>query len=133
MAGLDAPLLGVDLAGLRGAPKGHRVTLHQTAAQLHEAPGIGAGHRERIGNARHPFPEHRVAEHRRKRGLERARPVEVENVMDDAVLLGDLALERGRGESGFGAVELEPAGVAQILLGAALGHQRLVLGERAGV
>ena len=48
--------------------------------------------------------------------------------MDDAVLL-DVSLERGRGESGFGAIELEPAG-AGALLGAALGDQRLVLGER---
>src|SRR5690349_24065313 len=73
---------------------------------------------------------HGVAEHRRQRRFERARSVKIERHIGDAEILGQSELSLLRRESVLAPIELEPAGAAEISLGAGFGAERLVLGDR---
>jgi hypothetical protein len=74
---------------------------------------------------------HGMAKHRRKGRFERARAVEVEHHIGDPEIFGELELAPLRRESALAPIKLEPAGAAEISLGAGFGAQRVVLGDRA--
>jgi hypothetical protein len=101
-----------------------------TPAERCEARGVGARERERIGDARCLLPKYRVAEHWRERGFERAGSLHVHEAEWQAEFFGDGALAFRAGQALVGAIELEPAGVAQIALGTGVGHQGLMLRNR---
>lgn len=71
-----------------------------------------------------------MAKDRRQRRLERARTIGVENAVSEPEIVGNSAFAFGLSERVAGAVQLEPPGLAQIAVGPAFRHQRLVLGER---
>ena len=130
--GIDRPFRGVDAPAAGGLVQPHGVALHHDPAQRLESGDIGLRHRERIGDARRVLPEHGVTKHRGERRLEGARGLGVEHAQRHAELRRDGALARRAGEARVAAIELEPAGVAHVALGARLGHQRFVLADRAG-
>ena len=115
-----------------GAMQRARVAGERKPAERGKARRIGARQRQRIADAHRAGPMHGVAEHRLERRLERARRVAVERHIGDAEARGELELARLRRKRLVAAVEFQPAGMAQIFLGAGFRAQRLVLGDRAG-
>ena len=74
---------------------------------------------------------HRVTEHPGQRRLERKRTVAIKRHVGDAKPRRKLEFRCQRGECAIGAVELEPAAMAQIALRAGFGGKFLVFGDRA--
>ena len=105
--------------------------MERNPADRGKARGVSSRQRQRIGHAHRAGPMHGAAENRRQRRLERPRRIATERDIGDAEFLREFEFARLRRESGLGAVELEPAAADEIARGAGLGHQRLVLGDRA--
>ncbi len=64
--------------------KGTGVAGKHQPTQGGEARGVGARQRQRIGHAHRAGPMHGVAENRRQRRLERARPIAIDCDVIDA-------------------------------------------------
>ncbi len=108
------------------------VALEHEPAQRRKTRRIGLGQCERIGDARGFAPEDAVTKSRRERRLELTRAIEVEHLMRQSEPHRQLALGRGVGEACIAAIDLEPAGLAQVAPGPRFRDQRLMLGQRAG-
>ena len=96
-----------------------------------EARGVGARQRQRIVDAHSAGPMDGVTKLAVQRRFERHCAVAVEWHVGDAEARGQFELWRLRGERAVGAIKLEPAAAAEVTLGAGLGRERLVLGDRA--
>ena len=134
----DDDLVGIERAGRRldapmrmHAMQRSRVPGERQPAERGKARRIGARHRERIAQAHRTGPVHRVTEYRLKRGFERPRRLALERDIGDAEFGGKIELARNAGKPLVGAIELQPAGAAQIFGRAGLQAQRLMLGNRA--
>src|SRR5262249_57632038 len=111
-ARLDRALRRVEAPARAVAVERARIARQRDPAERREALRIGAGERERIGNAGGALHVERMAKHRIERRLERARRVGIEHADRNAELRRDLALARGGAEAPVVAIELEPAGLA---------------------
>src|SRR5262249_402234 len=94
-----------------------------------KAARIGSGHPERIADARRLWPEHRLGKYRTERRLEGLGSPSVECIQRQAKFRRKVELGCESRKTAFVTIDFEPAGFAQVVGGAALGHERLVLGH----
>ena len=114
LIGIERAFFGVDAPVLAVSMQRAGVAMQQHTAQRLKARHISPRQTDRRGNARGLRPEHAAPEHRIERRLDRARLLGIEHVEPHAELLRHVPLARQPVEGLFLAVDLEPAGLAQV-------------------